>query len=138
LNRRPTGYEPVALSQTKLRARRRGSDRNGGRRRRRAEFRDRNGGPSGAFEPLTFRLTADRSTAELRRHRGRRAGPRLIAFPSRGEPLVLVRAVLEVLDELAHLVERVIERRPELLGLVRDDGSVGGGLYHPLPLQEVQ
>jgi hypothetical protein len=104
LNRRPTGYEPVALSRTKLRAHRGG----------RGGAAERNLGAAGIprrpFEPLTFRLTADRSTAELRRHQGVRAGIALIAFPARRRPaLPLDGPALEMLDDRGHPVERLIE-----------------------------
>src|SRR5208283_3973257 len=103
LNRRPTGYEPVALSRTKLRAHREGK---GGAAERSLGAAAEHRRP---FEPLTFRLTADRSTAELRRHRGCRAGIALIAFPARRRPvLVLDGAALEVLDDRGHPFEGLV------------------------------
>src|SRR5208283_1771026 len=133
LNRRPTGYEPVALSRTKLRAHRRGR---GGAAERSLGATAEHRCP---FEPLTFRLTADRSAAELRRHRGCRAGIALIAFPARRRPvLVLDGSALEVLDDRGHPFERPVEVRPELLRFVGDHGTVRGGLDDALALEQVE
>ena len=119
LNRRSTGYEPDALGRTKLRAHR---TRTEGAAERSLGTTD---GARRPFEPLIFRLTADRSAAELRRHRGRRASIALIAFPTRSRARVVVGgAFLQLLDEHRHPVEALVEVRPELPGLVRDDRAV--------------
>jgi hypothetical protein len=133
LNRRSTGYEPDALGRTKLRAH--GAERRGAAER----SLGRRGRTPIPFEPLTFRLTADRSTAELRRHRGVRAGIALIAFPARGGRRSVGRSpFLQMVDPPAHLVERPVEGRPEFAGRIRDDRSVGARLDDPLPLEEVE
>ncbi len=122
LNRRPTGYEPVALGRTKLRAQ--GSVV---RTPRGAAERSLDAGVgrcSRVFEPLTFRLTADRSTAELRRHRTRRAEASLIAFPARGTVLDFLRTVPQLLDERRHPVQRFVERVPEFPGLLGHHGPI--------------
>ena len=134
LNRRPTGYEPVALNRTKLRAHQR---------------REPEAPPSGVsgrvcdlrprtFEPLTFRLTADRSAAELRRHRGCRAVAPLIAFRTGGWALVCAARSFRCWIAAAIWSSDRSSGRPELARLVGHDGPIGRGWYHPLPLQQVQ